>query len=120
MSVRPIIDAGPGLNFLSSNKERGLCETLFEEVQANGSPKRGQEGFQRPSVIGEENPPCLQVCHGPLDWRPMGADLVVVVVFAHVQLAVHWLADRGGDVAGSDESLVTEHAACHFKDRLAF
>src|SRR5579863_3473382 len=28
MSVRPIIDAGPGLNFLSSNKERLLFATL--------------------------------------------------------------------------------------------
>lgn len=28
MSVRPIIDAGPGLNFLSSNKERLLIAVL--------------------------------------------------------------------------------------------
>ena len=28
MSVRPIIDAGPGLNFLSANKERLLIAVL--------------------------------------------------------------------------------------------
>jgi hypothetical protein len=28
MSVRPIIDAGPGLNFLSVNKERLLISVL--------------------------------------------------------------------------------------------
>ena len=30
MSVRPIIDAGPGLNFLSINRERLLIATLGE------------------------------------------------------------------------------------------
>jgi hypothetical protein len=28
MSIRPIIDAGPGLNFLSANKERLLIAVL--------------------------------------------------------------------------------------------
>jgi hypothetical protein len=28
MSIRPIIDAGPGLNFLSTNKERLLIGVL--------------------------------------------------------------------------------------------
>jgi len=34
-----------------------LCETQFEEVQAIRSLERGWD--QRPSVIGEENPPGL-------------------------------------------------------------
>jgi hypothetical protein len=30
--------------------------TQFEEVQTDGGAKRGQEGLQRPSVVGEKNP----------------------------------------------------------------
>ncbi|MGH3224325.1 MAG: hypothetical protein ACRDPY_37520, partial [Streptosporangiaceae bacterium] len=40
---------------------RGLCKTLFKEIQADGCPERGQECLQWPSIIGEKNPPGLQL-----------------------------------------------------------
>jgi hypothetical protein len=89
----------------------GLCKTLLEEVQADSGPKRGQEGLQWPSVISEENPPCFQVGDGSLDGRAQRADLVIVVVFAHVKLTVFRFAYRGDDVIGSNESFVADHTA---------
>ncbi|HLI38955.1 MAG TPA: helix-turn-helix domain-containing protein, partial [Streptosporangiaceae bacterium] len=44
----------------------GLCKTLLEEIQADGGPERRQERLQRPPVIREEDPPCLQVGDGSL------------------------------------------------------
>jgi len=77
-------DAGNGSSGAIAQIPGGLCETLFEEIEADGSSKRGHKGFKRPSVIREENAPCLQVGHSPLDRRATGADLVIVVVLAHV------------------------------------
>jgi hypothetical protein len=59
------------------SRHGGLCEILFEEVQANGSPKRGQE---------------------------------VSAAFCN-QWIESAIFRAGGDVAGSDESLVGEYAA---------
>lgn len=47
MSVRPIIDAGPGLNFLSVNKERLLIAILGpisapETVQSKSCARRNR------------------------------------------------------------------------------
>ncbi|MGH3832237.1 MAG: restriction endonuclease subunit S, partial [Pseudonocardiaceae bacterium] len=49
------------LRAFEKNMLRGLCKSLFEEVQADSGAERGQEGLQRSSVISEENPPCLEV-----------------------------------------------------------
>src|SRR4028118_639400 len=52
--------------------------------------------------------------------RTQRADLVIVVMFAHVQVAVFRLANRSDDVVSSDEPLVADHIACQLEDHLAF
>jgi hypothetical protein len=49
MSVRPIIDAGPGLNFLSSNKER----LLISVVGAFSAPETVQDEVLRMSRLDD-------------------------------------------------------------------
>jgi len=56
MSHRPIIDAGPGLNFLSINKERLLIEILGplstpETVQDEVLLKARQDGRFRSAAV---------------------------------------------------------------------
>src|SRR6266849_5034223 len=100
-------------------RHRGLCKTLFKEVQSNGCPERRREGLQRPSVIREENPPGLQLGDSALYGRAQGTDLVVVLAFTHVQFTFLRLADRSSDVVGSYEPFVTDDAACLLEDPLA-
>ncbi|GIF73309.1 hypothetical protein [Asanoa siamensis] len=56
MSQRPIIDAGPSLNFLSINRERLLIATIGklsapESVQAEVFRKAGQDDRFRPAAV---------------------------------------------------------------------
>src|SRR6476661_58712 len=103
---------------LPGGRPGGLCESLLEEVQADSGPKRRQEGLQRPSVIREENPPCLQVGDGSLDGRTKRADLVIIVMLAHGQVTVFRLAHRSDDVISSNKSLVADHVASQLQDHL--
>ena len=48
-------------------KARSLFISEFEEVQANGSPERREVGPERPSVVGVENAPRLDVSDRPFD-----------------------------------------------------
>src|SRR5271170_1837210 len=88
----------------------GLCKTLFEKEEADCGAERRSERSKRPSVVCEENPPGLEVGDGPLDRCTERADLVIVIMLAYIQFPVFWFADWGGDVIGSDESLVAENA----------
>ena len=61
MSVRPIIDAGPGLNFLSINKERTL--TVLERAAGTGHlPGRAamRDTYQRLRGLDDGLPPIDQ------------------------------------------------------------
>ena len=49
MSIRPIIDAGPGLNFLSSNKER----LLISVIGAFSAPETVQDEVLRKSRLDD-------------------------------------------------------------------
>ena len=67
-------------NLSRHGKLVGLCKTQFEEIQANGSVKRGQEGLQRPSVVGEENPPRLEIGNSAFHGSSQGTDLIIVIM----------------------------------------
>lgn len=64
MSVRPIIDAGPGLNFMSINKERLLIATLGplsapETVQDEVFRKARQDNrFEAAATVWRKLTPC--------------------------------------------------------------
>src|ERR1700678_3043267 len=97
----------------------GLCKTLLEEVQAHSGTERGREGLQWPPIISEEYSPRLELGDGPLHRSAERADLIVIFMLAHVQVAMLRLAYRGRDVIGSDESFVPEDSAGCFQDHFA-
>jgi hypothetical protein len=62
VSARPIIDAGPGLNFLSANKERLLIAVLLNSVRG----RRASAVAHDPAVL---KPPVARRTHWPMPRR---------------------------------------------------
>jgi len=113
MLLRPRLNAACNLG--------GLLKTQFEEIQANGCAEGIKKRADRPSIIGEQDLPGLEMCNRPLDGSADRTYLIIVFVFTRVEFTVQWLLGRC-DIARPLKSLVGDNRSGKVENllRLAF
>jgi hypothetical protein len=82
-------------------------------MQAQWQSEEDKEGIRWPSVIGEEDPSCLQVSDGSPERRTQTAGLFIIVMLVSCRSRSFGLELEARDnVGSSDESLIVDHITC--------
>src|SRR5450756_2511076 len=116
MASRPFCRASATASAMAS-RDRGLLKTQFKEIETDGCAEGIKKRAEWPPVISEKDLPGLEVRNGALNGSADGTDLVVVLVFAHVEFTILWLLDRR-DVARPLKSLVGDNGSGEIENLL--